>query len=355
MAGGTSNSFWPVTREDRPKQFLNIVGTNRSFLRVTYDHFAQIIPKENILVVTITRYGDLVRSQIPELPEENLLLEPYSRNTAPCMAYAAFTILKRNPNAVMIASPTDQIIMDVAEFKKSVLDIMDYAEEQDALVTLGIVPTKPATDFGYIQIQRKKGSQEKDKPLKVKTFTEKPDIELAKVFCKSGEFYWNSGIFAWKASVIKEEMERFIPDVVAVFNGWENCLGTDKERAFLEKTYADCHRISIDYGVMEKTERAWLYPGNFVWYDIDSWETLYNNLKKDSSGNVIFADNQLIANDFRNNMVMTTNSGKMYALKGLENYLIVDTGDVLMICPKDDKQFRDLFSSLGMPDYEVFR
>lgn len=355
MAGGTANRFWPVSRETKPKQFLDISGTGKSFVRTTYERFSEIVPKENIIIVTLTRFAELVHTQIPELPEGNLLLEPYARNTAPCIAYATYSILKRNPEATVIATPADHIITDEDKFKAAILKMMEYAENKPALMTLGIHPTNPDTDYGYIQAPRSKDNADADTPLKVKTFTEKPDKALAEVFCKTGEFYWNSGIFIWKASVIREEMEKYIPDVTSVFVGWEDSLGSDKEQIFLEKVYSDCPKVSIDYGVMEKTDRAWLYCGDFGWSDIDGWDSLFRNYdRKTKDGNVVFTD-KILAESNKDSLLVSSNPKKLYAIKGLKDYAVVDTGDVLLICPKDDKQFRDFVSGLGMPEYESFR
>ncbi len=355
MAGGTANRFWPVSRETKPKQFLDISGTGKSFVRTTYERFSEIVPKENIIIVTLTRFAELVHTQIPELPEGNLLLEPYARNTAPCIAYATYSILKRNPEATVIATPADHIITDEDKFKAAILKMMEYAENKPALMTLGIHPTNPDTDYGYIQAPRSKDNADADTPLKVKTFTEKPDKALAEVFCKTGEFYWNSGIFIWKASVIREEMEKYIPDVTSVFVGWEDSLGSDKEQIFLEKVYSDCPKVSIDYGVMEKTDRAWLYCGDFGWSDIDGWDSLFRNYdRKTKDGNVVFTD-KILAEGNKDSLLVSSNPKKLYAIKGLKDYAVVDTGDVLLICPKDDKQFKDFISGLGMPEYEDFR
>lgn len=355
MAGGTANRFWPVSRETKPKQFLDISGTGKSFVRTTYERFSEIVPKENIIIVTLTRFAELVHTQIPELPEGNLLLEPYARNTAPCIAYATYSILKRNPEATVIATPADHIITDEDKFKAAILKMMEYAENKPALMTLGIHPTNPDTDYGYIQAPRSKDNADADTPLKVKTFTEKPDKALAEVFCKTGEFYWNSGIFIWKASVIREEMEKYIPDVTSVFAGWEDALGSDKEQIFLEKVYSDCPKVSIDYGVMEKTDRAWLYCGDFGWSDIDGWDSLFRNYdRKTKDGNVVFTD-KILAEGNKDSLLVSSNPKKLYAIKGLKDYAVVDTGDVLLICPKDDKQFKDFISGLGMPEYEDFR
>ena len=355
MAGGSTNHFWPISRESRPKQFLDITSSGKSFIRMTYDRFSNIVPKENILVVTLEKFGELVREQIPELPERNLLLEPYSRNTAPCLAYSALEIIRRDPQAVIVATPADHIITEETSFIKAASEILEYAEKNSVLMTMGIPPAGPDTGYGYIQVTGGKAAAQSDMPVKVKTFTEKPDKALAEVFCKSGEFFWNSGIFAWKASVILEEMEKYLPDVISSFKGLGHHLGGPEGRMFLQKAYSDCPKISIDYGVMEKTDRAWLYPGKFGWSDIDSWDSLFNAvLVKDEKGNVSNTGKSLF-NEDRNNLVITNNKRKVYAVKGLEDYLVIDTEDALLICPRDDKQFREFIAGLGMPGYEDFR
>ena len=253
----------------------------------------------------------------------------------------------------MAASPADHRILDEDKFLYAINSALEYADKEDALMTIGIVPTKPETNYGYIQVSGK--DRGNDRPLKVKTFTEKPDKALAEIFYKSGEFYWNSGIFAWKAQTIMEEMKRLIPDVASVFNGWENALDTEKEKDFLEKVYSECPKISIDYGVMEKTDRAWLFPGHFGWSDLDSWDTLYKVIDgKDKNGNLIFAPKNLTQDD-SGSLVISRNKKKLYVLKGLKDYMVIDTEDALMICPRNDEDYQDIISDLGMPDYENFR
>ena len=237
-----------------------------AYLRMTYDRFAGFLPKENILVVTLAKYAGTARILLPELPEENLLLEPFARKTAPCMAFATYTLLSRDPEAVIVATPCDLVIRDEALFAKTVGGMFAYVEEHDVLMTLGIVPKNPDVNFGYIQVKEGKNAWQLERPLQVKTFTEKPPRELAEVFFRTGEFFWNSGIFLWKATVIREEMERYVPEVTELFRGWEGGIG---DRTFVERAYGECPKISLDYGVMERTERAWLYPAKFGWADVD--------------------------------------------------------------------------------------
>lgn len=351
MAGGTGNSFWPASREGNPKEFLAFSGV--TYLKITYDRFSKIVPAENILIVTQDRLCGKVREILPELPGENLLGEPYSRHTTPCMLYAAYTILKRNPDAVIVATPADHIIPDEDPFREAIHSAMDYVTANPVLMTIGIKPEGPSPDFGYIQV--KGGPHLEDKsPVKVKTFTEKPSVALAEAFISSGEFYWNSGIYVWTAKQIKKEIETLVPEVAKMFVGWENNLGTDSERAFIERCYSECPKVSLDYGVMEKTEDAWLYPGGFSWMDIGNWVSYYRFMPKDANGNVIRADKTLLS-ECRNNVLALKNRKKLIAAKGLEDFVIIDTDDVLMICPRNEKIYRECMSSIALPEYEEFR
>ena len=237
-----------------------------AYLRMTYDRFARFMPPENILVVTLAKYAATARILLPEIPEGNLLLEPFARKTAPCMAYATYTILTRDPEALIVASPCDLVIRDEDLFAATIDAMFEFVSGHDVLMTLGIVPKNPDENFGYIQVKEGREAWLLERPLQVKTFTEKPPLELAEVFIRTGEFFWNSGIFLWKASVIREEMERYIPDVTELFRGWETQIG---DEVFVEHAYSACPKISLDYGVMERTDRAWLYPAKFGWADID--------------------------------------------------------------------------------------
>ena len=355
MAGGTGVRFWPVSRAAKPKQFLDVADTGKTFIQSTYERFLKVVPKENILIVTGDRYHDIVKEQLPDLAPENLLLEPYSRNTAPCIAYATYTLLKRDPLARMVVTPSDHMIDNEELFTETIRNAFDYIEEKDVLMTLGVVPTRPDTNYGYIQACGGSDVYKNDKPMQVKTFTEKPDRELAKVFISTGEFFWNAGIFLWNAETIRKKMEKYLPEVTALFNGWENVLGTSVESEFITRAYTDCRNISIDYGVMEKTDKAWMYPVKFGWGDIGTWESLYNIIpEKDPNGNAVSAEKTLIENT-KGVLVVSPEKKKLIAIKGLEDYMVIDTDDVLVICPKDDKKFKDFISGLGMPEYEKYR
>lgn len=355
MAGGAGTRFWPLSRTAKPKQFLDVADTGKTFIRQTFERFSRIVPQENIIVVTASRYSDLVREQLPELPSENLLLEPYSRNTAPCIAYATYTLLKRDPEARVVVTPSDHLISDDEAFSQTISYAFDYVAGHDVLMTLGVVPTRPDTNYGYVQAYGGHEAYTRNEPLQVKTFTEKPDRELAKVFISTGEFFWNAGVFVWKAATIRQEMEKHLPEVTGLFSGWENAIGSRIEADFIARAYTDCLNISIDYGVMEKTDRAWIYPVRFGWADVGTWESLYNYIPtKDAMGNTFSAGKTLTENT-RDTMIISPERKKLIAVKGLEDYMVIDTDDVLVICPKDDKKFKDFISGIAMPEFEKYR
>lgn len=353
MAGGIGSRFWPISRAGLPKQFLDFSIQGRSFLRRTYDRMKAVIPEENILVVSLEQYREQVRTQLPELPEENLLLEPYNRNTAPCIAFATYAILQRDPQAVTVVTPSDHAIARHEVFNRTLLDAIAYAEGSDALITLGVVPTRPDSNFGYIQMA---GHREDGCPVKVKTFTEKPDAELARVFIETKEFLWNSGIFVWQAEAIRLALEKYAPEITRLWDGWQEVLGSDTQRNFLERIYTDMPRISIDYAVMEKTDNAWVYPAEFRWADIGNWESLYEYLAyHDEQGNALNRTSRRLLKDCSDNIVYSTRDDKLLALRGMENFIVIDTEDVLMICPRDEEKLKDFLLQLAMPEYEEYR
>lgn len=355
MAGGAGTRFWPMSKSNRPKQFLEVGNTGKTFLQNVFERFSRIVPQENIIVVTGDRFKDLVKEQLPQIENENILLEPYSRDTAPCIAYATYALLKRNPEAVMAVTPADHFIPDEDVFVEDVKNALDYTAGKDILMTLGVIPTRPDPNYGYIQVSGGRYKIKDNEAVKVKTFTEKPDIELAKVFVNSGEFFWNSGIFVWKAETIREELERYLPEVAHLFTGWENALGSRVEREFVEKAYTDCIKISIDYGVMEKTEKAWLYPSHFRWADIGNWESLYDLIPgKDADGNG-FNCGKILSTDNKDCLIISNDKHKLVAINGLNDYMVIDTDDVLLICPKNDRKFKDFIAGIAMPGFEDYR
>ena len=353
MAGGIGARFWPVSRMARPKQFLSYAYSEVSFLKMAYSRAQSVVPKENILVVSLNRYRSLVLAELPDLDQSNLLLEPFNRNTASCIAYATYTILQRDSQAVVLVMPSDQVIEDCDQFRSTVLQGLDYAAEHDVLVTLGILPTRPDTNFGYIQTC---GPMIDGRPVKVKTFTEKPDKDTAQAFIDSGEFLWNAGIFIWKASVIADELERCAPEIAAHWDGWNKHVGMPSEKEFLEYIYPDMPRTSIDYAVMEKSDRVMAIPAFFDWTDLGNWESMYEYfVQRDNGGNAVRTGGKILSRDNQGTVIFSSKEGKLVAIKGLRDYMVIDMDDVLMICPRDEKSMGEFLSELSLPEYEEYR
>lgn len=333
MAGGIGSRFWPISRTSMPKQFLDILGTGKSFIRHTYERFAKIVPKENFLVVTNAAYKSLVLEQIPEIEEHQVLGEPLGRNTAPCIAYAAFRLGAINPDADMIVTPADHLILNEDEFCKVICEGVDFVRQNDALMTIGIKPSRPDTGYGYIQIEHPiKGHPNINK---VKTFTEKPNLEMAKIFLDSGEFFWNSGIFIWKVSTIHKALEELLPETYNQFATISDHYNQPTEQIEISRIYPQCKAISIDFGVMEKASNVYVRCSDFGWSDIGTWGSLYQYSEKDSCGNV--APESCLTYD-TNNCIIKLPTGKLAVIQGLDDYIVVDNKDVLMICPKQNEQ-----------------
>lgn len=333
MAGGIGSRFWPLSRTDFPKQFLDILNTGRTLIQSTYDRFTLFIPKENIYVVTSHQYKNIVAEQLPDLNESNILCEPSRKNTAPCIAYVSNKIHQLNPEANMICAPADHIILDTEEFKNTSLRALHFTANIKALVTLGIKPTHPNTGYGYIQYEPLAVS---DNVYKVKTFTEKPDRELAKTFISSGDFLWNAGIFVWQVKNILKAFEMFLPEMQEVFEAEKDNFSTDNEKEAIERIYPQCVNISIDYGVMEKADNVYIIPSSFGWSDLGTWASAYDNLEKDYLENAVSGANVMIIDATKN--IVHTDNKKLVLLQGLDDFIVVDTEDVLLICKKDKEQ-----------------
>ncbi len=330
MAGGIGTRFWPASRQSKPKQFLDILDTGRSFIRQTFERFAAIVPAENFLVVTNARYRDLVLEHLPELAPEQVLCEPVGRNTAPCIAYAAYLLMNRDPEAQMIVTPSDHLILDEAQFHRIINECTDFAAREDALMTVGITPTRPDTGYGYIQVS------DQNEISKVKCFTEKPNLELAQTFLQCGEFLWNSGIFIWKARTIVEAFERYLPEHHALFEQLRPAFGTEKEAAALEHAYSRSRAISIDYGILEHAENVYVHRGNFGWSDVGTWGSVYQHSRKDRYANATNGKGCYLY-DTRSSIVSIPKE-KIAVISGLKDFIVVDTDDVLMICPRSEEQ-----------------
>lgn len=332
MCGGIGSRFWPYSRESRPKQFLDFLGTGRSLLQMSFDRISALVPPENVLVVTNAQYKPLISEQLPELPDDNILLEPARRNTAPCIAWAAYHIAARDPEASIIVCPSDHLITRDEIFRDAILKGFEFVETHDALLTLGITPTRPETGYGYIQV----GEKVEGDICRVKTFTEKPKLELAKVFLETGEFFWNSGIFLWSAKTIIRELITNAPDVANVFEKGRHLFGTPAERQFIEENFPGCVGISIDFAVMEKAKNVYVECVSFGWNDLGTWSALYDNSPKNRDANVT-QNCRVLAYDSTDN-IFAVKDDKLVVVAGLNGYIVADRGDVLLICPKAEEQ-----------------
>ncbi|MBA7561557.1 Alginate biosynthesis protein AlgA [subsurface metagenome] len=337
MAGGVGSRFWPMSRTARPKQFLDILGTGHTLLKMTFDRLRRIIPEENILIVTNRDYGLLVSEQLPDLPAGNILMEPLRRNTAPCIAYASYKIRKRNPNAKMVVAPSDHLILNEDKFLKVVQKGLRFVGKESALITIGIPPSRPETGYGYIQANGTgKAGSEYGNLKRVKTFTEKPDLKLAKIFYESGEFFWNSGIFFWSVESILDAIRMHLPEMYSVFTEGEGKYDTKEETSFIEYAYAECKNISIDYGIMEKADNVFVITSDFGWSDLGTWGSLHDQLKEDRNRNVIVGK-EVMTYDLKGCLV-NVSGDKLVVLQGLEDFIVVETKDVLLICRMEDEQ-----------------
>lgn len=336
MAGGVGSRFWPLSRRDKPKQFLDILGTGETLLQQTFRRFKEACPEENIFVVTSSEHKSLVTEQLG-LDPSRVLGEPFRRNTAPCIAYGTFRILKENPEAVIAVTPADHLIVKEDKFCDVIKKCYDFASKNDALVTIGIKPDRPETGYGYIQADLKKKVKDYDSLHKVKTFTEKPNINLARVFLESGDFYWNSGIFIWKMNSILEAFEKHMPDTFSAFDEGRKDFGTEKEPEFIGKTYAECRSISIDYGLMEKAENVFVMTATDIgWSDLGTWGSLYEHSAVDKNGNAVVRGD--VFSYGNNGSIFNIAQGKTAVIQGLQDYIVIDASDVLLIVKKEEEQ-----------------
>ena len=333
MAGGIGSRFWPMSRQDFPKQFLDILNTGRTLIQWTFDRFSTFIPVENIYVVTSQEYSQIVQEQLPQLPVANILGEPSRKNTAPCIAYISFKLQQLDPKASMIVAPSDHLILDQTAFVKVCLEALSFVGKHNAFITLGIKPTYPNTGYGYIQYEQQSVS---DNVYKVKTFTEKPNLELAKTFLASGDFLWNAGIFVWQVKNIIQAFEKYLPEMYDVFAAEKEKFNTNEEKEALQTIYPLCTNISIDFGIMEKADNVYLIPSSFGWSDLGTWNSAYENLEKDYLENAVAGDNVIVI-DASRCMVHAPND-KLVVLQGLDKFIVVDTKDVLLICHREKEQ-----------------
>lgn len=335
MAGGIGSRFWPMSTEEFPKQFHDVLGTGKTLLQASFDRMLLACPKENIFIVTNSDYKELVQSQLPGIDESQILLEPSRKNTAPCIAFASYKIKMMNPNATLVVAPSDHIVMNEVAFKETLEVAIVKANEEDCLVTLGIKPSRPDTGYGYIQfLDNEKGTL--DKVRNVKMFTEKPNLELAKEFIGSGDFYWNAGIFIWTADSIITAFEAHLPSIHDLFIEGMNVYNTEMETEFIEHTYAECKNISIDYGVMEKATNVYVVLSDFGWSDLGTWGALYTHIDKDEGNNAVLGEKVNLYDS--QDCIVRLPKDKLAVIQGLENYIVVEEKGVLLICKKEEEQ-----------------
>jgi len=333
MAGGIGSRFWPLSRVNHPKQFLDILGTGKTLIQQTFDRFVKLVPVENIYVITANDYLGITSEQLPKLPKENILGEPFRKNTAPCIAYISFKLQQLNPEASLIVAPADHLILDESKFLEVCEDALDFVNHFNALITIGITPTYPNTGYGYIQHE---GVEATPAVYKVKTFTEKPNKDLAKAFIASGDFLWNSGIFVWKLKHGIDAFYKHLPEMYELFATEESKLNTEEEKQMLEEIYPQCASISIDFGVMEKADNVFVIPASFGWSDLGTWNSAWENMEKDYYENAVAGNNVIVFDASK--CVVHVPDKKLVVLQGLEDYIVADTKDVLLICHKDKEQ-----------------
>jgi len=339
MAGGIGTRFWPYSRNAKPKQFLDVLGTGKTLLQSTYERYLQACAPENIWIVTHDEHAALVREQLPSIDKAQVLAEPMRKNTAPCIAYASNKIFLKDPDAVMVVSPTDHLILSEKEFLHTIQKAVDQAKSQDKLITLGIKPTRPETGYGYIQFLESKTNLKK-----VKTFTEKPAIALAKTFIESGDFVWNSGVFVWGVKAILQAFQKYLPEMSEAFEEIRPNMFSADEKSVLAQVYAQTKSISIDYGVMEKADNVYVSLGNFTWSDLGSWASLHEVSQRDDHNNVVHGN--ALVYDTRNSVVKGED-GKLVVVQGLNGYLVGVFNNVVIICEKDkEDMFRRYVNDL---------
>ena len=336
MAGGIGSRFWPVSRTEFPKQFIDFFGIGKTLIQSTYDRFLRICPPENIFIVTNELYTSIIKEQLPNIQDNQILAEPIMRNTAPCVAYGAMKIAEINPDATIVVAPSDHTIANLDKFIAAIEQSLIAAANNDCLITLGIQPSRPDTGYGYIQYTENSLPTDPE-VYKVKLFTEKPNIDLATSFIQSGDFLWNAGIFIWSAKSINKAFEKHLPEMYDIFKSGLSIYNTPDEAAFISNAYQQCTNISIDFGIMEKANNVYVLPAEFGWSDLGTWASIYEMAEKDYVGNVVLpADKVMMFNS--SNCMVNVPENKLVVLNGLHDFIVVEANDILMICPRSEEQ-----------------
>lgn len=336
MAGGIGSRFWPMSTEERPKQFIDVLGVGHTLIQMTLDRFRGVCPMENVWVVTNERYAGLVHEQLPDVPVDHILQEPCRRNTAPCIAYVSWRIKMTDPKANVVVSPSDHIVTNVDEFRRVITSCLKFAGETDAVLTLGMKPTRPETGYGYIQADLTSNSPRNREIYRVDQFKEKPDLETAKHYISEHNFFWNAGIFVWSVETIVNALRVYAPRINNIFERMQNVMGTSQEQETINKVYPDCDNISIDYAVMENAEEIFVFPADFGWSDLGTWGSLLLQSQRDMYGNGLIGKN-IHTFECRNCIVHTTQEKKVI-LQGLDGYIVAEHDDTLLICKLSEEQ-----------------
>lgn len=341
LAGGAGSRFWPISSEELPKQFLDILGCGRTLIQLTLERFNGLIPKENVWVVTAEKYREIVMDQLPEIPSGNILCEPCRRNTAPCICYVSWKIKKLNTKANIVVSPSDHLVVDIQAFQSAIDDSLSFAAETDAVVTLGLKPTRPETGYGYIKADLTYSSSRKHNIFRVDEFKEKPTLEVAKEYIQSPNYLWNSGIFIWNVNTIINAFRVYEPEVSSIFEGLMPYYGTDKEQNKIDESYPQCKNISVDYAILEKAEEIFVFPASFSWSDLGTWNSLREQSDMDKYGNVCIGDNIKLYDTY--NTIVHTCNKKEVIVEGLDGYVVAEKEGKLLVCRLSEEQRIKLF------------
>lgn len=341
LAGGAGSRFWPISSEELPKQFLDILGCGRTLIQLTLERFNGLIPKENVWVVTAEKYREIVMEQLPEIPSSNILCEPCRRNTAPCICYVSWKIKKLNTKANIVVSPSDHLVVDIQAFQSAIDDSLSFAAETDAVVTLGLKPTRPETGYGYIKADLTYSSSRKHNIFRVDEFKEKPTLEVAKEYIQSPNYLWNSGIFIWNVITIINAFRVYEPEVSSIFEGLMPYYGTDKEQNKIDESYPQCKNISVDYAILEKAEEIFVFPASFSWSDLGTWNSLREQSDMDKYGNVCIGDNIKLYDTY--NTIVHTCNKKEVIVEGLDGYVVAEKEGKLLVCRLSEEQRIKLF------------
>ena len=341
LAGGAGSRFWPISSEELPKQFLDILGCGRTLIQLTLERFNGLIPKENVWVVTAEKYREIVMEQLPEIPSGNILCEPCRRNTAPCICYVSWKIKKLNTKANIVVSPSDHLVVDIQAFQSAIDDSLSFAAETDAVVTLGLKPTRPETGYGYIKADLTYSSSRKHNIFRVDEFKEKPTLEIAKEYIQSPNYLWNSGIFIWNVNTVINAFRVYEPEVSSIFEGLMPYYGTDKEQNKIDESYPQCKNISVDYAILEKAEEIFVFPASFSWSDLGTWNSLREQSDMDKYGNVCIGDNIKLYDTY--NTIVHTCNKKEVIVEGLDGYVVAEKEGKLLVCRLSEEQRIKLF------------